>query len=388
MTILYLGIIAFVCISVTISLYQKYWDKGLSAEVCFSETAVEEGQTLAVKVIVKNQKKLPLPALVVKFSMDKNVLRMDGNSSGVTDKQYCTEFISIMPNEKVTRPIDVVAVKRGFYSIDEWNFVTTDILFRSLFVRSDKNYAWLYVYPSRSKYIGNSEIFCQMNGEHLANRMFWEDSMEFKGIRDYTQTDPMQKINWKATARTGELKVNQYYDSVSQRFTIFLNVAQSEILKYYDLIEESIRITRNFLEVFINQGIPVRIISNGTDKLTGEEIYIREGAGLSHIDECLKQMAKLDIYHPSRNMEEIIREETAKNATSAQYAEISLLISAEQSKELADAYRDYAVKTENANWLIPIHASMKRYFDENIEEAKKRGIGKHEIRTEYFVVEN
>ena len=386
-TLIYLGIVALLFLGITEKIYRKYWDQGLDADVRFSEKEVEEGQQLAVKVVVENRKMLPLPTLMVKFEMDRNLLCVDGSKTSVTDKQYRNEFITIMPNERVTRKIDITATKRGFYSIDEWSFVTTDILFKALFTKNEKNYTWLYVYPSRSKYVADSEIFCQMNGECLANRMLWEDSMEFKGIRDYTQTDPMHKVNWKATARTGELKVNQYYDSTSQRFTIFLNVDQSEILKYYDLIEESIRITRNFIESFVIKGIPVRVISNGVDKLTKKEIYIREGAGLSHIDECLKQLAKMDIHSPKRNMTELIREEISKGESAAQYSEISLLISAEQTMELAEAYQEYAGQLSNANWLVPIHASTKRYYDENVEEARKRGVGEHSIRTEFLVIE-
>jgi len=385
-TLIYLGIVALIWISLTIGLYRKNWDKGLTADVRFSEHEVVEGQKLEVKVVVENRKKLPLPTLMVKFEMDRNLLCADGTNTSVTDKQYRNEFITIMPNERVTRTIDVTATKRGFYSIDEWDFVTTDILFRSLFTKSEKNYSWLYVYPARSKYVADSEIFCQMNGECLAKRMLWEDSMEFKGIRSYSQTDPMHKINWKATARTGELKVNQYFDSTSQRFTIFLNVSQSEILKYYDLIEESIRIVRNFVETFVSQGIPVRVISNGVDKLTKKEIYIREGAGLSHIDECLKQLAKMDIYSPERSMEELIQNEISKGDSGAKVSEISLLISAEQTPELARIYQEYA-GSANANWLIPIHARTKQYYDENADEARKRGVGEYSIRTEYLVVE-
>ena len=386
-TLIYLGVVALVFLSLTVRLYQKNWDKGLKAEVDFTEEAVEEGQQLAVKVKVENRKWLPLPTLMVKFEMDRNLLCKDGTQTSVTDKQYRNEFITIMPNERVTRMIPINATKRGFYSIDEWSFVTTDILFKSLFTRNEKNYTWLYVYPARSKYVADSEIFCQLSGECLANRMLWEDSMEFKGIRDYGQSDPMHKINWKATAKSGALKVNQYYDSTSERLTIFLNVTQSEILKYYDLVEESIRIVRNFIETFVTKGISVRVISNGVDKMTGKELYIREGAGLSHIDECLKQFSKMDIYSPRRNMESLMREEIEKGDSGANHSEISVLISAEQTPELAKTYQEYAGEKSNANWLIPIHRNTKLYYDANVDEARKRGVGLHSIRTEYIVVE-
>ncbi len=42
-------------------------------------------------------------------------------------------------------------------------------------------------------------------------------TMEFDQIRNYVQGDDIRSINWKATARSGELMVNQYQDEKSQQ---------------------------------------------------------------------------------------------------------------------------------------------------------------------------
>lgn len=387
MTLVYLGIVAVVCILVTLSVYSTFWDYGLTADVSFSQNEVEEGQTLIIKEKVENRKMLPLPMLMVKFEMDRNIKCVDSVNTSVTDKQYRNDWVSIMPYKRVTKKIEVIGTKRGYYSIDELRLVTSDILFHSLHSKAIQSYTWLYVYPARSSFMQLPEIFCRMYGEYLVNRQLQEDSMEFKGIREYTQTDPMRKVNWKASARTGNLKVNQYFDSSSQRITVFLNISQKGILRYYDLIEESIRIARNFIEEFVHKGIPVRIISNSVDKLTGQEIYLKEGAGLSHIDACLKQLAKMDIYAPARNMEELIREQNMKENTASYKGEVSLLISAEQTPELAEAYLDYAGEDGSANWLIPIHESMKSYLTEHVSDKKLRGTSGNYIHTEYLVME-
>ena len=146
-------------------------------------------------------------------------------------------------------------------------------------------------------------------------------------------------------------------------------------------IEESIRICRNFIEAFVQQGIPVRIISNGVDKVTKQEIFIREGAGLSHIDACLKELAKMDIYASSRNMAEVIREQKEAEG------EVSLLISAEQNVELAQAYLDYVGEKGSANWLIPIHRATKEYLTEHVSTETLRGNNGNCIHAEYLVME-
>lgn len=381
MTLVYLGIVAMVCIYVTTTFYRRFWDHGLNAEVLFSQHEVEEGGRLYLREKVENRKWLPLPTLMVKFEMDRNIVCVERTHTSVTDRQYRNDWVAAMPYKRVTRSIEIIGRKRGYYTIEEVRLVTTDILFHERLTKTISNRAGLYVYPSRSQFQRLPEIFCQMYGESILNRQIQEDSMEFMGIRDYVQTDSMRKINWKASARTGSLKVNQYHDSTSQRLTIFLNVSQSGILRYYDLIEESIRISRNFIEEFVQQGIPVRIISNGVDKVTGQELFIREGAGLSHIDACLKELAKLDITAQTRSMVEVIREQ---NATEG---EVSLLISAEQNAELGEAYLNFAGEDGSANWLIPIHHSMKEYLAEHVSVETLRGSNGNFIHTEYLVME-
>lgn len=379
--IVILLLIATAILSTTVLIYRKFWETGLAAYVHFSETAIVEGQKVFVKVVAENRKILPLPTLMIKFEMNRNIQCVDSPITSLTDKQYRNEFMSIMPYERVTRTIEAVGKKRGFYCIEDVGFVTTDILFRSLFNKREENDAVLYVYPERSKYVQNSEIFCQMTGEIITNRALWEDSMEFKGIRDYVPTDPMQKINWKASARTAELKVNQYYDSMSERLTIFLNVSQNEILKYYDLIEESIRMVRNFIETFVSKGVPVRVISNGIDCRNGQELSIREGAGLMHIDTCLKKLATLDIYNESREMADIIQEQMRREKSTEWKKEISVLISAEQTEKLEQAYSEYVGGQGKGNWLVPIHKI--KY----VQEEEKRRTSTHRIQTEYVIIE-
>ena len=387
MTLVYLGIVAILCIRITIVICRKFWDYGLTAEVLFSQGEVEEGGRLYVREKVENHKWLPLPTLMVKFGMDRNILCVERTQTSVTDRQYRNDWVPVMPYKRVTRSIEIIGTQRGYYTIDEVRLVTADILFRSRLNKTVTNHTGLYVYPSRSKFLRLPEIFCRMYGECINNRQIQEDSMEFMGIRDYVQTDSMRKINWKASARAGSLKVNQYHDSTSQRLTIFLNVSQSGILRYYDLIEESIRISRNFIEEFVQKGIPVRIISNGVDKVTGQEIFIREGAGLSHIDACLKELAKMDIHAPARSMAEVIREQSAKQMNRASEGEVSLLISAEQNAELGEAYLNFAGEDGSANWLIPIHDSTKEYLAEHVSVETLRGSNGNFIHTEYLVME-
>ena len=370
------------CITVV---YGRFWLRGLSVEVKFDRAQINEGDAVQIREKIENRKLLPLPTLTVKFRLDREIAYVDSTNTSRTDKQYRNDCISVMPYQRVVRSFQVVGTKRGFYSVDELDVVAMDLLYRQILTTNYDNHTWLYVYPARSILPRLSEVVRRLYGEVITNRLLWEDPFEFKGIRDYTDSDPMRKINWKSTARTGSLKVNQFYDTSSPRLMIFLNVEQTGVLKYEDLVEESIRIVRNVLEEFIRKGVSVTIISNGVDKLTRQEIHLKEGVGLEHIDACLKQLARMDIFGKVRGMDEIIREELA-HAPKEQEA-VSLLLSVERSEKLAQAYLEYAQASGNATWLLPIHESMTDYLAASVQENKVKRICGSKITTEYLVME-
>lgn len=377
MSLIILWAAVFVCMPLMTEVFHRFWNRGLSVKVFFGQEQIEEGQSVMLKEQIENRKIMPLLTLTVKFKLNRNIAYANTENTRRTDYQYRNDCISVMSYQRVTRSFKVVGTKRGYYPLREIDITAADFLFRKIYMERAENHAALYVYPMRSRLVRLDEVFHLMYGAYLTNRLVQEDPFAFKGIRDYAPTDPMGKINWKATARTGSLKVNQFFNTTSQQLTIFLNMDHKKIRQYEDLMEESIRIARNFIEDFMQKGIPVILISNGVDQMTGHEVFQQEGAGRKQVDFYLKQLARIDIYRQVRSMEELLKEQAEQRHGMA--SGISLLISAEQSKELAEAYRDY-VGNSDASWLVPIYADMEPYM------AQAAG-SENGIHMEYLVME-
>ena len=106
---------------------------------------------------------------------------------------------------------------------------------------------------------------------------------------------------------------------------------------------------------------------------------------MAHIDSCLKQLARMEISGNIRSMSSLLAEQSKKAASAA--GNISLLISAEQSGEIAEAYLEYAGDQGSANWLIPIHAATEQYISENFGMETLRGEKGKRIHTEYLIME-
>lgn len=57
-------------------------------------------------------------------------------------------------------------------------------------------------------------------------------STEFDQIKDYVQGDEIKKINWKATGRTGKLKVNHYEEEKSQQIYSIIDRSRSMYMPF------------------------------------------------------------------------------------------------------------------------------------------------------------
>lgn len=346
-------VLLLLCMVLTLKFYEIYWKKGLSTQVRFDCSQLSEGESCHIEEKVENRKWLPLPALNVKFQLDRSVTYKQKENTSKTDKQYRSDCLSMMPYQRVTRTFDVTFEKRGLFEIGKVNLVAVDLFFTEMLVTDVENESWIYVFPKRSDLYQVKAEFDTILGEMITNRFLFEDPFAFKGIRAYAPTDPMKRINWKSSAKTGDLKVNQFYDTSSQQVTIFLNLDQEGIFMQEQLLEESIRVTRNYLEWFQKAGIEVCVYSNGIDMASKEPVVIQKGVGAGHLENCLKQLARLDYCEGVEPMENLLLRVKEKEPGVADG--MTVLLSVNQSDSVAKAFDDFVGENGTGRMLIPVY---------------------------------
>ena len=252
------------------AVYLRIWDRGLSVELAFGQHAVSEGQQATLRATVTNAKLLPLPVLMLRYKMNRG-LRMGENANAtVTDKLNVVEYFSVLGNERVVREQKVEATRRGCYHIDVLNLMMPQLISGQesfLVLPQDTE---LIVYP---KLLESPEMWgiCEkIIGDIVSRRRLFEDVFSFRGIRDYTRTDPLSAVNWKATARTGKMMVNLRDYTFGQEVRILLNLEEPNYRYGEDVLENAIRIAATVACRCISDRIPVSLISNAC--VTSEEI--------------------------------------------------------------------------------------------------------------------
>jgi hypothetical protein len=122
----------------------------------------------------------------------------------------------------------------------------------------------LYVYPAQVD-ARRLDILCTaISGTRLVQNQLFPDPFEFSGIREYQPTDPLNRMNWKASLRMGEPMVNQFDSTTNLDLTLVFDVEDSHILKEEELVEETIRIVSSLAARLVAARMPLTIHSNAT----------------------------------------------------------------------------------------------------------------------------
>ncbi|MCR5213659.1 MAG: DUF58 domain-containing protein [Eubacterium sp.] len=286
-------IILAICYIVQKILYRKFWMKGLDTEIRFSQDFIECGQSAEIIEVVTNDKFLPLPAFHLKFSVDKSLKFDDIKNSKVTDLFHKNELFIIMGHQRITRRLSFTGTARGVVGVNNASILVRDIFMTDTYAARMPHSDKLYVFPAKIRTDNFDLFFKGLLGEVEAKRSLVEDSLTFRGVREYQSFDPYRSINWKKSARAGELMVNMYGYTTDSRVRILLNLDNNYMIETNKLLEEAISIVSSISTELLKRGVGVSVKTNGTNSDDILLPEIREGAEISHaitIDRMLTEI--------------------------------------------------------------------------------------------------
>ena len=161
----------------------------------------------------------------------------------------------------------------------------------------------------------------------------------------------MKHINWKASASTGKLMVNQHDSTTSAEITVFLDVEDTAILKYEALVEESIRIVSSLCARLAKTKMEADVVSNGRDGETGELMRYRLPAGAAQMQALNQKLARL--ITGERNTVHI-RELFRREKTSGGSGRTCIVVSKNRTQELERELAAAVKEGTGVLWVLPV----------------------------------
>lgn len=347
---------AFMVYTMQAVLYNRFFSYGLSISVSFQEHSAVEGEDSLLVETVINRKLLPLLTLQAKFQINGSLEFETMENTVITDNTYRNDIFSVMPYEKLIRKHIFHCKKRGYYHTNGIDVISYDLFLSRKSVKFIPNESVFYIYPKPASTQRLNVPFQRLMGTLLTKRFHMEDPFEFRNIRPYQLYDTMKDINWKASAKTGDLKVNVHNYTASQEVTIFLNLDSDTNWRFDALAEESIRIAAAYAALLLSRGIMTELVTNGIDVISGSSLLISSGAGQEHMTSINEGLARLDI---SRDVSPFINylDEAVKNPSAR--SKLYIMISRVQKADLVKAFSRINTISPGSQWICPLHPDMK-----------------------------
>ncbi len=336
--------------------FRSLWAKKLTVRVQFQDQPAMEGEEARLTETIANEKRLFLPLLQVGFRVHRDLWFADGENTSVSDQCYKRDIFSVGGYQKITRTISFRCTHRGYYEMDKVELVTRSPLMTRKYYKTLENRDFFYVYPRLVDSDQMDISFQKIMGSSLARRNLYEDPFEFRGIREYAPTDPLNKINWKAAARTGELMVNLYGSTTAQEVILMLDVEDETIWKYDEIHEEEIRIAASLASRCIQEGIPVGFCTNGKDILSGDLFSLKAGTGEQQVRLVNEGLSRIDLTQKADPMEFVLdRERVMGTGAATTY----VMISKNQRPSCVEAFCRLAREGSGCIWIATLYAEME-----------------------------
>lgn len=342
--------------------YQKNWARGLKVEVRFQEEPVRQGGEGFLMEIIENEKGLFLPVLQAGFAVSRNLSFGQEENTSVSDQSYKRDIFSVMGRQRIIRKIPFRTLERGYYEIQKIDLVTRGILLADEHYETLLCNTYLYVYPKKISGEKWETLFRRISGVYESRKRLLEDPFQFRGIREYTPEDPMNKINWKASAITGSLMVNQLNSAVSGNVCILLDVEDETVWKYEEIHEEGIRLAAAAAEYFLSRGIETGLITNGRDCKEKSELFLPGQSGRSQEAKFLQCLSRIDLRQKSGKFSDCL--ERKKEFLTAKES-LCILITKNQYGELENIMKELGRKNHGSIYLATLYPEMSLKIKSN-----------------------
>lgn len=332
------------------------WDHRLTADAVFSEKQVREGEAAQLIASVENRKIIPITTVKVNVAVERGLDFLDQSNLAISDKNYRSEIFSLRGNERVIRDIPLFCARRGYYHIGGIDLVGNDLFYTRRFMAHRKVDSSICVLPGKADARQLMVATQKMSGETVVRSSDCDDPFTFRGIRQYQPFDAIRDINWKASAKTGDLRVNIHDFTADQEIAMVLDTQWDALLRPESLLEESIRIAASLAEEFVAKGIMTSLETNGRDCLTDEVFSIGSGANVQHSDAIAYGLARLKLSDQREDTLAALLEGQVERMDAQPNRKVSWVLISTQTGDAVrrqwERLRERAVK---AYWIVPTH---------------------------------
>jgi uncharacterized protein (DUF58 family) len=241
------------------------WTGHLSASRSCDLDSVQVGESVKINVTVFNLGHFPVPWVLLEDSLPLEALRQHPPRLEVKGKALWLAQVPARSQKSLT--YEVQFLMRGYYQFGPLLLESGDLFGLHRRYRVVTAPHCVLVYPKVLPLEGYDVASRRPIGEvRLSHRLF-EDPTRISGVRPYQTGDPLNRVHWRATARTGLLHSKLYEPSCIAGATLLLDfhVANLTAKNSHYRAELAITAAASLANAVYQMGEQIGLITNGRD---------------------------------------------------------------------------------------------------------------------------
>ncbi|MFL5339001.1 MAG: DUF58 domain-containing protein [Gemmataceae bacterium] len=185
----------------------------------------EVGDVVGVRVEVRNNGAVPVPWMLLEDLLPPSALKQKPPRITLDGKRF---RIGVLRGHKeMVLKYKIECQYRGYYQIGPLLLESGDLFGLHRRHRVETEPAFLMVYPKIVALTGYDIASRRPIGDVRLTHRLYEDPTRIGGVRPYEAGDPMNRVHWRATARTGMLHSKVYEPTTLAGATILLDFHKS-----------------------------------------------------------------------------------------------------------------------------------------------------------------
>lgn len=240
--------------------------EGLSAHRAdLPSSTAEIGDQVPVQVTIRNPSWMPVPWVLMEDMLPAAALNKRFPRLKVKGKRL--KLCMIRGRKQASLEYRLECVGRGFFQIGPLVLETGDLFGLHRRHRVEAKPKYLLVYPRVVPLAGYELAARRPVGDlRLTHRLF-EDPTRIAGVRPYQAGDPLNRVHWRATGRTGQLHSKIYEPSSLTGATIVLDFHRAGYHRQGEPVRSELAVTAAASLAYAVQslGQQVGLVTNGGD---------------------------------------------------------------------------------------------------------------------------
>lgn len=334
-----------------IKFYVKHAFDRLDIDVHFSQEVANYGDTIEVVETAQNNKRLPLPFLILKFESPVSIQFKDMTNIAQSDYFYREDMLVMQSFSRHTRRIKAECTARGYFNFARVSASTSDLFLIKKIYRDYTPNSGIIVLP---RIISSDELKTLLQitfSETFVRRTLLTDPFAFSGIREYQPWDPMNTINWTASAKAGDFMVNQTASTANRHVNLFLNLDFYNTKHSTSLLEISISLAYSYIRDLVSQGITVSLYCNGLDIISSTPLINRITASETDLTKCGIELARVDLKQEVLPLENVLADPSVREDS----GDLNVIISPNYSEDFQSILSYMLSQRMHLLWVMPCY---------------------------------